>query len=94
MPVSLRISAASSRRADTRSFVSWDAGPVLGVTVITATSPLSLRAGSETAATLSKSRSTSTAWFAISCGFSWPVESTTTVSGPVNPGPNASARRS
>ena len=95
MPVSSRIASASARSADTRSFVSCDAGLVLGVTVMIATSPVALRAGSETAATLSKSLQHLHRLASRSPrGFSWPVESTTTVSGPVNPGPNASASRS
>ena len=74
-----------------------EAGLPLGVTMMIATSPFSLKTGSEAAATPGNSASALAASSAIALGLSSPrkfSKSITVVSGPVKPGPNPLVRRS
>ncbi len=89
-------SSALSRRAVTRSRVSSDAGPVVGVTWTIQRSPASLGIAGETAATPGKSCSVEEIVLPNSSCSERATSgaSTTTVSVPLKPAPNPSVSRS
>ncbi|CAM5523585.1 hypothetical protein SCHAM137S_01876 [Streptomyces chartreusis] len=93
-PVSASVAGRSSRMVVTRSFVFSSVGAVDGTTEKTAVSPASLKRAGETDTTPSVPAISSETVVTAPLASLSPLASTTTVSGPLKPGPNASASAS